>query len=185
MGFFEILLISIGLAMDAFAVALGAGTSGHGRRARPAVRLAFHLGLFQFLMPVVGWLVGVRLARLIQDYDHWVAFGLLVFVGGHMLWESFQRDHDELPADPTRGLRMVTLSVATSLDALAVGVSLAMLNITIWYPSAVIGLVTGALSLIGIYLGNRLRGNFGKRMELVGGLVLIAIGLRILMMHVG
>jgi putative Mn2+ efflux pump MntP len=182
MEFLEILLIAVGLAMDAFAVALGAGTSGHGRHPRPAVRLAFHLGLFQFLMPVVGWFLGVRLARMIEDYDHWVAFALLAFVGAHMIWESFQHE-EQLTADPTKGLRLVTLSVATSLDALAVGLSLAMLQITIWYPSAVIGVVTGALSLLGIYLGNRLRGSFGKRMEFVGGLVLIGIGVRIVLTH--
>ena len=150
---------------------------------RPAVRLAFHLGLFQFLMPVVGWFLGVRIARHIHSYDHWVAFGLLAAVGGHMIWESFQREEHELPADPTRGLRMVTLSVATSLDALAVGLSLAMLRVTIWYPSVVIGVVTGVLSLLGIYLGTRLRGSFGKRMELAGGVVLIVIGVRIVMTH--
>jgi putative Mn2+ efflux pump MntP len=183
MGFFEIFLIAVGLAMDAFAVALAAGTSGHGQQARPAVRLAFHLGLFQFLMPVIGWFLGVRLARLIQDYDHSVAFALLAAVGGHMIWESFQREEHELPADPTRGWRMVTLSVATSLDALAVGLSLAMLQVTIWFPSIVIGVVTATLSLVGIYLGNRLRGALGKQMEFVGGLVLIGIGIRILWMH--
>ena len=183
MSFFTILLIAISLAMDAFAVALSAGTSGYGTKLRPAVRLAFHFGLFQFLMPVVGWYLGAGLARRIQRFDHWVAFALLVAVGGHMVFEAFQRAPDELPADPTRGMRMVTLSVATSLDALAVGLSLAMLGVEIWYPSVVIGVVTAALSLLGIQLGSRLRGSFGKRMEFVGGVILILLGLQIVIAH--
>jgi putative Mn2+ efflux pump MntP len=183
MSFFTILLIALSLAMDAFAVALSAGTSGHGHRLRPAARLAFHFGLFQFLMPVLGWYLGTGLARRIQQFDHWVAFALLAAVGGHMLFEAFRRTADELPADPTRGLRLVTLSVATSLDALAVGLSLAMLGVQIWYPSVVIGVVTAALSLLGVQLGTRLREGLGKRMEFVGGVVLILIGVHIVISH--
>jgi putative Mn2+ efflux pump MntP len=112
-----------------------------------------------------------------------VVFGLLAFVGGHMLYEAIQREEHELPADPTRGIRLLTLSVATSIDALAVGLSLGMLRISIWYPSVVIGVVTAGLSLLGVHLGNRLRGGLGRRMELVGGIILILIGLRILFSH--
>ena len=183
MSFFDIFFIAVGVAMDAFAVALGAGTSGHGQRVRPAVRLSFHFGLFQFLMPVIGWFAGLWVEKLVKDYDHWVAFGLLACVGGHMIYESFQEEAERKSSDPTRGMRMVTLSVATSIDALAVGMSLAMLGVTIWYPSVVFGVVTAALSLLGIYLGNRLRSVWGKRMEQVGGLILILIGLRIVMSH--
>ena len=181
MSFLEILLIAVGLAMDAFAVALSAGTTGHGQKLRPALRISFHFGLFQFLMPVVGWLLGTRLQQYIAGYDRWVAFGLLVFVGAHMIYESFQREPDELPGDPTRGLRLVTLCIATSLDALAVGLSLAMIGQPIWYPSVVIGVVTAVLSLLGIHLGNRLRGTFGKGMELAGGVILIGIGVKLLL----
>ena len=180
MNLFEILLIAVGLAMDAFAVALGAGTTGHGQRVRPAVRISFHFGLFQFLMPVIGWYLGSRLQQYMAGYDRWVAFGLLEFVGFHMLYESFQREPDEPPGDPTRGLRLVTLCVVTSLDALAVGLSLAMIGQRIWYPSVVIGVVTAALSLLGVYLGNRLRGMFGKRMEQIGAVILILIGAKLL-----
>lgn len=181
MSFLEILLIAVGLAMDAFAVALSAGATGHGQRVRPALRISFHFGLFQFLMPVIGWYLGVRLQQYIAGYDRWVAFGLLNLVGFHMLYESFQREPDELPGDPTRGLRLVTLCVATSLDALAVGLSLAMIGQRIWYPSVVIGVVTATLSLLGIHLGNRLRGVFGKRMEQIGSVILILIGVKLLM----
>jgi len=183
MNFFEILLIAVSLAMDAFAVALSAGASGHGQKLRPALRMSFYFGFFQFLMPIVGWLAGTRLERFIKIYDHWVAFGLLALVGGHMLWEAFRREEHELPTDPTRGMRLLALSVATSIDALAIGLSLGMLRVSIWYPSVVIGVVTAGLSLLGVHLGNRLRGNFGRRMELVGGIILILIGLRILFSH--
>jgi len=181
MSFIEILLIAVGLAMDAFAVALSVGTSGHGQQARPAFRISFHFGLFQFLMPVIGWYLGAQLQQHIEAYDHWVAFGLLAAVGAHMIYESFQREPNGPPGDPTRGLRLITLSIATSIDALAVGLSLAMIGERIWYPSAVIGVVTAALSLLGIQLGNRLRGTFGKRMEQIGGVILIAIGVKILL----
>jgi len=177
----EVILIAVSLAMDAVAVAVATGASGYGQKLRPAVRLAFHFGLFQFLMPVIGWWVGRRLAAAIADYDHWVAFVLLTGVGAHMLWEARQDEAERLAADPTKGLRMVALSVATSLDALAIGVSLAMVGVAIWYPSVVIGLVTGTLALVGIHLGNRLRGRFGRRLDIVGGLILIGIGLRILL----
>ncbi len=180
MSFVEILLIAVALAMDAFAVALTAGATHHGHGLRPALRLSFHFGLFQFLMPVAGWFLGIRLVSFLHSFDHWVAFGLLVFVGAHMLYEAAQRPADEQPTDPTRGLRMVTLSFATSIDALAVGLSLAMIRLEIWYPSAIIGVVTGVLSLVGIGIGRRFRHRFGRVIEVIGGLVLIGIGSRIL-----
>ncbi len=180
MSFLEILLIAASLAMDAFAVALSAGTSGHGQKMRPALRLSFYFGFFQFLMPIVGWFLGASLAQVIRGFNNWVVFGLLAFVGGHMLYEAIRREEHELPADPTRGMRLLTLSVATSIDALAVGLGLGMLHISIWYPSVVIGVVTAGLSLLGVHLGNRLRSGLGRRMELVGGVILIIIGLRIL-----
>lgn len=183
MSNWEILLVALGLAMDAVAVAFAAGASGFGERLRPSVRLAFHFGLFQFLMPVLGWLVGRQLAGRIEVYDHWVAFALLAGVGAHMLWEARGGEMERLAADPTKGLRMVGLSVATSLDALAVGGSLALIGVEIWYPSAVIGVVTGTLALAGIHLGRRLRGRYGRSLDCVGGLILIGIGVRILVVH--
>ena len=183
MGFLEVILIAISLAMDAFAVAIGVGTSGRAPGWRPAVRLAFHFGLFQFLMPVLGWYVGVRIEKALEEYDHWVAFALLASVGAHMLYEAFLEDNEASPKDPTRGMSLVALSVATSIDALAVGLSLGMLKVQIWYPSVVIGIVTAGLSWLGVQLGGRLRGRTGKRMECVGGIVLILIGLRILFTH--
>jgi len=185
MSLFEILAIAVGLAMDAFAVSLGAGATAYARGARARFRLWFHFGLFQALMPISGWLLGTSVAHSIAAIDHWVAFALLAIVGTRML-RGAMSDHDaSFSSDPSRGLTLVMLSVATSIDALAVGLTLAMLNVGIWYASATIGIVTGLLSLLGIRLGNRLGSRFGKRMEAVGGLILLAIGVRILAQHLG
>ena len=179
----EIVGIAVSLAMDAFAVALAAGTSEQTRGVRPAFRLSFHFGLFQFGMPVLGWLAGTSLAGAVAGLDHWVAFGLLAVVGGHMVRSGLGPDARPGRSDPSRGWSLVGLSLATSLDALAVGFSLAMLGVDIVGPAAVIGVVTAALSLLGLRVGRRLGDAFGHRMELIGGIVLLVIGLRMLLSH--
>jgi len=179
----EILLIAVGLSMDAFAVSLGAAASGRAAGGRAAFRLSFHFGLFQFLMPVAGWLIGVSVAPLVVSFDHWVACALLSFVGVRMIRAGFTPDVESLGRDPSRGWTLVMLSVATSLDALAVGLSLAMIAGPIWYPAAVIGVVAGALTLVGTRLGTRLGTRFGKVMEIAGGVVLIIVGIRIVYTH--
>ncbi len=180
MSTIELLIIAIGLAMDAFAVSLVASSSGRCRDGRAAFRLAFHFGLFQFAMPVIGWLGGSLVADAISAWDHWAAFGLLAFVGGRMIHGS--RDPvDKTAVDPSRGWSLVMLSIATSIDALAVGISLAMLEVSIWYASGVIGLVAALLSLVGVRLGSQVPARLGKRMELVGGILLMLIGVRILL----
>lgn len=183
MTFVEILLIALSMAMDAFAVCLGAGTTGQTSSPRPTFRLAFHFGLFQFLMPIVGWFAGATIERYIASYDHWIAFGLLAFVGARMLRSGFDPNGEEKKHDPSRGWTLILLSIAVSIDALAIGLSLALIGVAIWYPAIVIGLVTGLMSWLGLQLGGRLGKQFGKRMEILGGLVLIGIGLRILMAH--
>jgi putative Mn2+ efflux pump MntP len=183
MSFLEILLMATGLAMDSFSVSLGASTSGHEINRRAALRLAFHLGFFQFLMPVVGWYLGSSVAEAISAVDHWIAFGLLLFVGGRMIHAGFTDNVAAYTNNPSRGITMVMLSVATSIDALAIGLSLAMLGISIWYPSVVIGVVTAMISLAGIPLGARLGDLFCKRVSIVGGLILLFIGIRILISH--
>ena len=185
MPLLEILAIAVGLAMDAFAVSLAAGAGAYVNRPRPAVRLAFHLGLFQFMMPVLGWYLGSQTVAAVASVDHWVAFGLLAFVGTRMVKSGFSHGEGPHDTDPSRGLTLVSLSVATSIDALAVGISLALLQVDIWYPSVVIGVVTSALSLIGLRLGAHLSRRFGKGMEIAGGILLILIGLRILVEHLG
>lgn len=182
MNLLETILLALALAMDAFAVSLGAAVVLPAGR-RPTFRLAFHFGLFQALMPVLGWLAGLGLAGLITSIDHWLAFGLLLWIGGHMLWHAGKEEDQSPRRDPSRGWTLMALSVAVSLDALAVGLSLAFLHVRIWTPVLVIGIVTGALSWLGLRLGRRLGRAWGPRMERAGGLVLIAIGLRILVTH--
>ncbi len=184
MSLIDILIIAVGLAMDAFTVCLGAGTCAGGTTRRAAFRLSFHFGLFQFLMPVLGWFLGAAVAPLISSVDHWIAFVLLAFVGGRMIRSGFDGESESFANDPSRGLTLVSLAIATSIDALAVGLSLAMLNVNVWYPSIVIGVVTASLSLIGLRIGNGLGAKFGKRMEIAGGLILILIGARIAISHI-
>ena len=183
MRFFDIIVIAVGLAMDALAVTLGCAASGQARGPRAAFRLSFHFGLFQLIMPVLGWAAGTEIAGLVSAWDHWIAFALLTFVGLRMIHAGLYPDTPTSSDDPSRGLKLMMLAVATSIDALAVGFSLAMLQVNIWYPSIVIGVVTSAISVIGFQFGTRLGMRFGKRMEIVGGVILILIGLRILASH--
>ena len=183
MGLIEILLVAVGLALDAFVVSLSAAASGQVNDPRPAFRLSFHFGLFQALMPILGWSLGIGLERWVTAFDHWIAFGLLALVGGRMAYAGLMAAPDTPRDDMTRGWSLLMLCIATSVDALAVGFSLALLEVTIWYPSVVIGGVTASLSLVGVRLGNRLSRRFGQRMEFIGGLILIGIGLRILQTH--
>ncbi|MDY0059910.1 MAG: manganese efflux pump MntP family protein [Myxococcota bacterium] len=185
MGIGEILLLAVGLAMDAAAVSLGIACAGWASGRRPAFRLAFHFGLFQTLMPILGWTLGRTISDWLRAVDHWIAFGLLLLIGGKMIREGLRREpEDPTPAgDPTRGWSLVLLSLATSIDALAVGLSLAFLDVRIWLPSLAIGGVTAGLSLLGVRLGARLGQRFGQHMAIVGGLILVGIGLRILLAH--
>ncbi len=182
MPFYEILLIAVSMAMDAFAVCIAAGSMPQTQGARPAFRLSFHFGLFQFIMPVLGWLAGASIEPLIRNYDHWIAFGLLGLVGIRMVYSAL-RGEEGYPTDPSRGWTLVLLSIAVSIDALAVGLSLGVLGILVWYPAIIIGLVTCFLSLAGLRLGNGFGSKFGKPVEIIGGLVLIGIGLRIVLSH--
>ena len=182
MSYPEILLLAIGMAMDAFAVCLAAGSLRLTQGPRPAFRLSFHFGLFQFIMPVLGWLAGATIEPVSRNYDHWIAFGLLAFVGLRMIYSALSGEESQ-SNDPSRGWTLVLLSVAVSVDALAVGLSLGLLGIFVWYPAIIIGLVTGILSLIGLRLGNRLGKRFGRSVEILGGFVLIGIGLQIVISH--
>lgn len=183
MSFIEVFLIALGLAMDAFAVSLGAGTTRFVSGPRPVFRLSFHFGLFQALMPVLGWLAGTSVASYIAGFDHWIAFALLAFVGFRLVRSGLDRNSECHETDPSRGATLIMLAVATSIDAFAIGLSLAMLRVSILYPAVVIGLVAAALSLVGIFAGHRLGCVFGKRMEFVGGVILVGIGLRVVLSH--
>ena len=147
-------------------------------------RVATSFGFFQFLMPVLGWLTGQLVVNAIASYDHWYAFPLLAFVGGKMLWESLHKTDDhEKSADISKGLTLLLLSVATSIDALAIGFSFAFLNLNIILSSLTIGIVASLVTVVGFYLGRLAGKSLGKRAEMAGGLILIAIGFRILLTH--
>ena len=183
MPFSEILLISISMAMDAFAVCLAAGALQETQGPRPDFRLSFHFGLFQFVMPLIGWLVGKTIEPYIRDYDHWIAFALLAFIGGRMIYSALFADGEDSRNDPSRGWTLVLLSIAVSIDALAIGLSLGVLGILVWYPAIIIGLVTSLLSLVGLRVGRIFGEKLGKPVEIIGGLVLVGIGMRILLSH--
>lgn len=185
MDFISVLLIAIGLGMDALSVAVVAGIS-LGRPSRPAVwRMSGAFGFFQFAMPLAGWSAGRAVSGFIEAWDHWVAFGLLVIVGGKMIVEAFRDENaKEAPAaDPTRGWTLLMLSVATSIDAMAVGLSLALLDAAILYPSIVIGITALAMTWVGMVFGGRIGSWLGRKVEIAGGLILIGIGVKILVEH--
>jgi putative Mn2+ efflux pump MntP len=187
MSLWSILIIAVGLGMDAFSVAIGVGAARGRVSPGPVLRLSLAFGAFQFFMPILGWLAGSTVVLHISEYDHWVAFGLLLFVGLRMIHESLAGDGEGRERrngnDPTRGWTLLMLSVATSIDALAVGMTLALLKTPILYPSAVIGVVAFGMTLAGMLAGKKLAALFGRKVELLGGVILIAIGIQILFEH--
>jgi putative Mn2+ efflux pump MntP len=183
----SVVIVAVALAMDAFSVCISCGMA----IAKPGFghyfRLSFHFGLFQFMMPIIGYFGGMYLERYIRSVDHWIAFGLLVFIGLKMIKEAFKKESADCPVeerkDPTRGWSLIVLAIATSIDALAVGLSLGVLNRPILLPSVIIGVVCASFSAVGVALGNRVGSLVGRRAEAVGGLMLVAIGIKILVEH--
>jgi putative Mn2+ efflux pump MntP len=176
-----LLLIAVGLAMDAFSVSICSGMASQGVKLPYALRIASFFGGFQALMPLLGWLGGIGLRDLIASFDHWVALALLAFIGGKMIRESLRA---ECPAPaPLKFGSLLVLSVATSIDALAVGLSFSLLQVSITFPILVIGVVTFILSLIGVYIGKRVGCLFQSRVQLIGGVILVGIGIRIVVEH--
>ncbi|MDD3276149.1 MAG: zinc transporter ZupT [Kiritimatiellales bacterium] len=183
MPILSILLIALGLAMDAFAVSITSGITIKNLKARHALGVGAAFGIFQAVMPVLGWLLGQWATQWISVVDYWIAFGLLLFVGGHMIIQSMQPEDEDGPKNPLHLPTLLTLAVATSIDAFAIGISLSMLRVSILQPVLIIGLVTFILSFAGVYFG-RLFGHFNeKRMEVAGGLVLIGLGTKMLIEH--
>ena len=176
----ETALVALALGCDAFAVGMGVGARFSGPR--QVFRLSFHFGLFQFLMPLVGWLLGSSLVGYASGWAAWIASGLLLCIGARMLYESFrgQGSSGASSADPTRGLSLVMLSVATSMDALGVGLSFGMLARGLLLPAVWIGLTAGAMTWAAMRLGKHLSARFGKIMETAGGLILIVIAVKLL-----
>jgi manganese efflux pump family protein len=175
--------IAVALAMDAFAVAVSTGLVLGKVSGRQTFRLSFHFGLFQALMPILGWFAGRSVADAIAHVDHWVVLGLLSLIGGKMIWDGLGHREDRPRGDPTRRLSLIMLSIATSIDALAVGVSLALIGVEIWRPALIIGLVAALFTIVGLHLGRRLGARLGPIAEVMGGLVLIGIGIRVVIEH--
>ncbi len=185
MNLFLVIPVALALAMDAFAVSIGLSVRPGGLKMSQRLRLAVFFGFFQFLMPLVGWLAGQEVLDYMRDVDHWVAFGLLFVVGGKMMAESF-RNQDmkkKKPGDPTIGVTLIMLSIATSIDAFAVGLSFAAIQQKILFPSIIIGVVAFVMTIIGTKLGPVFGKIAGKRAEFCGGIVLIFIGTKILVEH--
>jgi len=183
-GFFSILIIALSLSADCFAVAISASIGNRTLPAWQGLRVALFFGFFQSAMILLGWLAGSRIIDFISDYDHWVAFGLLALVGGRMLWESFHENEErEKSIDITRWWLLVTLAVATSIDALAVGLSFAFLQVNLPLASITIGVTAFLITFTGFFAGKKLGEIVGKRAEIIGGIILILIGVRILVEH--
>ena len=181
MGIITVFMIAIGLAMDSLAVSISGGIVMRPFCMRQSLRLALTMGIFQGGMTLLGWLLGVSFSSYITAFDHWIAFVLLGFLGGKMIYESFEEEETSISSFSAKTL--ITLGVATSIDALAVGVSMAFLKTSIYLPAFVIGFVTFSLSLIGVISGYRFGKIKGVNVELLGGVILIAIGIKILVEH--
>ena len=182
MGFLELLLIAVGLSMDAFAVSVCKGLSLQRLRARHAALVGLYFGGFQALMPVIGWALGYRFEHVIQSFDHWIAFGLLTVIGLSMIREAGQAEEMN---DDLRFRTMLLLAVATSIDALAVGVTFAFLQVRILPAAGLIGAVTFALSAVGVKIGSLFGLRYRARAEICGGAILILLGFKILLEHLG
>lgn len=183
MGFIELFLIAVGLSMDAFAVSVCKGLSVKKVGVKHAALAGLYFGGFQFLMPVIGYLLGFRFESVIETVDHWVAFVLLAFIGGNMIKESFGKA-EELNDD--FGVKtMLLMAVATSIDALAVGITFAFLEVQILPAAGLIGVTTFLLSFAGIYIGNVFGTRYKSKAELAGGIILVLIGVKILLEHLG
>lgn len=184
MGILEIIVIGIGLAMDAFAVSVCKGLSMKKMNWKNAVIIALYFGIFQALMPIAGYYLGTAFSSFVESIDHWIAFILLSFIGGNMIKESTD-DEVEKRNDRVDVKTMLLLAIATSIDALALGVTFAFFEVNLLEAISIIGIITFALSLIGVKVGNKFGDKFQNKAELAGGIILIIIGLKILLEHLG
>ena len=187
MSLTELFVIAVGLSMDAFAVAICKGLKMRKLRWGQAGLIALFFGGFQALMPLVGWLLGKQFEQYIVKVDHWIAFVLLAFIGGKMIWEALEKekDVDEGGERPFDLKELFILAVATSIDALAVGITFAFLKVSIWSSIALIGCTTFLLSGLGVLIGHKFGARYKNKAEFAGGLILVLIGLKILLEHLG
>jgi putative Mn2+ efflux pump MntP len=179
-----IILIALALAMDSFSVSITRGfTKAKPQMSTEALKTGFFFGVFQAIMPIIGWLAGLSIIELISGFDHWIAFGLLSLVGTRMIYESLTSGSRKIASSSSLKV-LIMLSIATSIDALAVGLSLSFLEESILTPAFIIGIITFSLSFLGLYLGKKL-GNYFERIGILGGIILLIIGFRILVEHLG
>jgi len=183
MSIISMIVIALGLAMDALAVSITSGFTIKKLKMSHALKIGLFFGLFQAIMPVMGWLTGLGFRELIEGVDHWIAFVLLAFIGCKMIYESNKFESNRNQINPLNIYTLLLLSFATSIDALAIGLTLSFLKVFIILPVIVIGTVTFILSVIGVYFGNRFGHFFERKIEMFGGLILIVIGAKILFEH--
>ncbi|MEG4285350.1 manganese efflux pump MntP family protein [Microcoleus sp. A006_D1] len=177
------IFLSLGLAADAFAVAVSSGLAIKHMKVNKALKIALFFGGFQAVMPIIGWLIGLSFSSWITPIDHWIAFGLLSFIGGRMIYESLQGEECEKKFNPLHTGTLITLSVATSIDALAVGIGFAVLKDAIAPAVTAIGFITFFLAFAGVFIGHKCGNLFANKIEILGGAILIFIGSRILFLH--
>ncbi len=185
MHFYELLLIAVALSMDAFAVSVCKGLALPKAGLRAYLTMGLYFGVFQAAMPIIGYYIGSLFAGAIERFDHWIAFLLLAVIGGKMIWESFRKEPEDEGDVSLKTRDMLVLAVATSIDALAVGISFALLSVQIFSAASVIGVTTMALSMLGVKIGSVFGARFKSKAELIGGIVLVLIGLKILLEHLG
>jgi len=183
MSIFEVIIIAIGLSMDAFAVSITLGLSAKEVRIKECLIPGLYFGIFQALMPLVGFFAGINFSDKIQNFEHWVAFIILGFIGGKMIKDSFSKDKEETPANPFHFVKMLVLAIATSIDALAVGITFAFFKLNIFLAVSIIGSITLVISMLGVIIGKTVGNRFKSKAELIGGLVLVGIGAKILIEH--
>lgn len=186
MGIAEIFLIGIGLSMDAFAVAVCRGLKMQKFNIKHTAVIALFFGGFQALMPLIGWFLGKQFEKYITAVDHWIAFALLAFIGGKMIYDSFKQDDDDQGEKDIFNIKEIfVMAIATSIDALAVGITFAFLSVNIWSSISIIGVTTFVLSAVGVLIGHKFGAKYKNKAELAGGVILVLIGLKILLEHLG
>jgi putative Mn2+ efflux pump MntP len=183
MEFFTVILIAVALSMDSFAVSVTGGFILNDVKPKQAAKIAIFLAFFQGIMPFFGWLLGISVASKIQKYDHWIALLLLSFVGGRMILESFKVSCEDYEYNPLCNNKLTYLGIATSIDALIIGANLAFLNISILFSCVIISLITFIFSFSGVYIGSKIGAKYNLKAELIGGIILILIGIKILIEH--
>ena len=179
----NLILISISLAMDCLAVSIASGATATKPKITNAIKVGLSFGFFQAIMPLIGWAIGFSFRSLIENVDHWIAFSLLLIIGIKMLYEAFKKSPQNNKTDITRIPTLLLLSIATSIDALVVGISLSILDISIYLSILIIGLFAFTFSVSGYYLGYRIGKIIGNKVEVIGGIILIGIGIKILIEH--